>query len=319
MAGLIETMALAGGMVGVWVWAAVAVMLPALATRRPALVRGAASARLWLYAPLWVPALMLGAALLPGIVGSVTGHGDHCLEHVTHHHLCLIHPPHVAHTWSLWGLALLPWLGASVMVGRHLGALKGALASTRTLVGVSRALGDDSKVRVVETGEAVAFSVGLLRPVVVVSRGLVEALSEAELRVVLAHERAHCARRDTLWALADQCVAWLLPARARQVLLDAIELGREQACDARAANEEGRVQVAATLLKVARLKLATPAVGLSLGASSLELRVERLLAQNEPARQTHPVGVWLAVLVIMGLGAGPFHGLMERVIALALH
>ena len=53
-------------------------------------------------------------------------------------------------------------------------------------------------VQVVSTDEVLCFCIGLLRPRIVVSTGLVELLDQAELDAVLAHEASHQRRRDPL-------------------------------------------------------------------------------------------------------------------------
>jgi Zn-dependent protease with chaperone function len=55
---------------------------------------------------------------------------------------------------------------------------------------------------VIDRAEPLAFSVGLLRPRIVLSRGLVEQVSASELDAILAHEAAHCRARDNLGLLA---------------------------------------------------------------------------------------------------------------------
>jgi len=317
---LLEMIALSGGAAALLVWVVVVVCVPRLAAHQSALMRGELKARIWLYAPIWVPAALVVSALLPGVLGALTGSGDHCVGHgALHHHLCLFHPPQMAHVSIGWALAFLPALAAMTLMARQMWRFWSARAWTRALVGSSQPLGEGACVRVVEEPDALAFTVGALRPVVVVSRGLVDQLSDDELRVVLAHERAHRERRDTLWALLDRIAGSLLPAEMRGVLLAEIELAREQACDARAARKAGRVQVAATLLRVARMGLTSPRAGLSVGASSLELRVHTLLADEARASAVAKIWPWLSAVVVVGLGAGPFHKMMERLIALVLH
>ena len=53
-------------------------------------------------------------------------------------------------------------------------------------------------VQVVSTDEVLCFCIGLLRPRIVVSTGLVNLLDRAELDAVLAHEASHQRRRDPL-------------------------------------------------------------------------------------------------------------------------
>lgn len=58
------------------------------------------------------------------------------------------------------------------------------------------------RLTVIDRAEPLAFSVGLLRPRIVVSRGLVEQVSASELDAILAHEEAHSRNRDNLGLLA---------------------------------------------------------------------------------------------------------------------
>ena len=52
--------------------------------------------------------------------------------------------------------------------------------------------------QVVASDEVLCFCIGLLRPRIVVSTGLVELLDQAELEAVLAHEASHQRRRDPM-------------------------------------------------------------------------------------------------------------------------
>jgi hypothetical protein len=116
------------------------------------------------------------------------------------------------------GLVLLAVLAAeAVIVLRFAAALGREAVRTRRF---TRALGGEerrlhgARVRVVASGAPRAFCAGLLRPRVYVSRGLLAALSPAQLRSVIAHERRHATRRDPLrCALAGAlCEAlWFVP------------------------------------------------------------------------------------------------------------
>jgi Zn-dependent protease with chaperone function len=58
--------------------------------------------------------------------------------------------------------------------------------------------GDLEGLVVIEDERSTAFCVGLFRPSVVVSTGLLEHLGEPALRAVVGHELSHLARRDPL-------------------------------------------------------------------------------------------------------------------------
>ena len=78
--------------------------------------------------------------------------------------------------------------------------------------GEERALRDHlgivpSSVRLLPFEGSVAFTTGLVRPVTVVSDGLMRALAPKERSAVVAHERAHASRRHTAALLAARIIA----------------------------------------------------------------------------------------------------------------
>jgi TonB family protein len=89
---------------------------------------------------------------------------------------------------------------------------------------VGDALGVNARVRILETRHpALLVTWGLFRPVILVPQGA-SAWSDERLRVVLAHEMAHLARRDWLVQLVAECLRavywfnplfWLACARLR--------------------------------------------------------------------------------------------------------
>jgi Zn-dependent protease with chaperone function len=97
----------------------------------------------------------------------------------------------------LMGLALL---GGAVLLVTARAAWRQVRATrrmTRSLP-VIRRLPGHPNVLLVDADAPVAFCAGWLRPRVYVSTGVLERLSERELRAVLAHERQHWALRDPL-------------------------------------------------------------------------------------------------------------------------
>jgi hypothetical protein len=113
-------------------------------------------------------------------------------------------------------------------------------------------LGIAAAVDVVATAEAFAVTHGLLRPRILLSTGLVEALDGAELTAVLVHERHHLQRRDPLRLLAARVLAgygWYLPLLAWWAQRLAVR--RELAADRAATTSTGVAAVAGALLKLA--------------------------------------------------------------------
>jgi Zn-dependent protease with chaperone function len=109
------------------------------------------------------------------------------------------------------------------------------------------------RVVLLDASEPFCFAFGALAPRVAVSRGLVEGVSQAELRAVLHHERYHVVNRDPLKASLAQTLSatfFFLPALGslRMQYLGA----RELSADRYAARICGRPPLAGALLKVVR-------------------------------------------------------------------
>ena len=80
-------------------------------------------ARAWLYAPLWIPSILLTASLVPGGIGALAEYADHCQLHGGNaHNLCVIHPPHpVERGWPMlvsWGPPLLLTTSLAILMAR---------------------------------------------------------------------------------------------------------------------------------------------------------------------------------------------------------
>ncbi|MEF8773647.1 MAG: M48 family metalloprotease [Halobacteriales archaeon] len=117
-------------------------------------------------------------------------------------------------------------------------------------------------VRTTDSGDAVSYVVGRRSaPTVVVSRGVLEQLSDDELSAVLAHEVGHLANRDT--GVVDVALVPLLAAerwqfddggpfgvvyRFAQVALALLTRGRELAADTAAARLTGSPEALASAL-----------------------------------------------------------------------
>lgn len=277
-------------------------------------------AAVWLYAPFWAPLVVTGSAMASGVPATLLSGADHCGTHATHHHhLCVLHPPHASGAWGVALLVTAVAVPAMWLLGRALARVRRdeALARALTSIATPSGLGDD--VRVVESGEPLAFAVGLSRPRILVSTSLLEQINRRSLEAILAHERAHASRRDTLRAALDRVVATILPARARAALLREADLAREQLCDAVASQRVGdRRLVARSLTEVVRLGLRAPGVGVSAGPAELEARVSELLDPAWAPRfwRLRYLGALLLLCVVSG---GPLHSGFEHMLAQLLH
>jgi Zn-dependent protease with chaperone function len=322
MIGLLETTSLAFVLLAAMVWAVVAVVPPALQSSSLAPAARSARARLWLYAPIWLPTLLVVSSILPGLSAMMFGTGDHCAVHAGHlHHLCPVHPPHMAGhplVVVLIGVVLIPCL---VVVAR---AAVGGVSEWRlgvTLARCSRESAFGCDVRLLDSRELVALTVGVLCPTVVLSTELVHSVPAGTLDVVVAHERAHARRRDGAWALVDSLAASILPRRVRNHWLHELALAREQACDLAAAESGGRggrLRVAAALVEVAKLRLSSPSFGMSVIGTSVETRVRFLLGDSSRSLTWIALPVLCAVVAVV-LGVGPVHHVIEHVSTHLLH
>lgn len=160
------------------------------------------------------------------------------------------------------------------------------------------------RIDVVDSPEVFSFAYGFFSPRIAVSRGLIAALSPAELEAVLAHERYHVRSWDpakVVLARAFPRAAFYLPAlrhlRRRYVA------GRELAADRRAMRACGEPALAGALYKVIRgpawPELAqAAAIG---GPETLDARVEQLETGSEPA--VPPVSAAAKLATAIGLAS----------------
>lgn len=231
-------------------------------------------------------AAMVGtfAAALPSIL-AVLGADDHCLQHLHHAHLCPVHSGEL-HTRILIVGALALALSATALIVWIARTMRGA-----RFVRAARAVGKLSTVDGIDVvalngAPRLLHSVGALRPLVVVSAALIDALSPSSREAVLAHEAAHVRRRDglALWLISVLSVASppIFSAWARGKFIAAVD----EAADEEAAVTVGPLAVATAIVEVARLRSCSPLDGIGLAADggSIEARVARLLTLNPRAR-----------------------------------
>ena len=123
------------------------------------------------------------------------------------------------------------------------------------------------------------FTVGWLRPVVLLPGGMLDSLRESQLMTILAHELAHIKRQDfavnVLQTFLTTCFfyhpgVWWMSAR--------IQDEREHCCDDLAVAATGeRFDYARTLLQLQEAELAAPKLSMALGGGGFRGRVTRLL------------------------------------------
>ena len=137
----------------------------------------------------------------------------------------------------------------------------------------------------VDSFTPVVALVGVFAPKLIAARTVVEACDRRELANIVAHERGHLHSRDNLkrWLMASapDALRW---TPAHDAILNAWDDAAEDAADdqATAGEETARVDLAALLVKVARLStrssLTAATVSPFIERDRLERRVRRLLS-----------------------------------------
>jgi hypothetical protein len=266
-------------------------------------------------APAVLPAVALALVLAPGFAGAFGFAPDHCLAHGDHVHLCFAHP-HAALT-----LPLAAWLAlcasafavAAVRRTRRLADWRREIASFRRLA--PQRIAPD--VRLIPSERPISVTVGLLRPEIWISTGLRAQLGADGLDAVIAHERAHRRRRDSLRRVLAHVLSRVQWPSVRRELLAELSLASEQACDEAAARAVGdRLQVAETLVAVERIVSRAPAfehpAWASFGGGELAARVHQLV--DAPGAEPERVSAWLwfAAAVSVCALSEPLHHATEH-------
>jgi len=145
---------------------------------------------------------------------------------------------------------------------------------------------------------------------VVVTTGMLRALTPDERDVLLAHERAHLAGRHHLFLAAAQLAGWCHPALA--AVAPQVSFAAERAADEAAALAAGDRTLAATAvghaaLATTRTRTDLPSIAPSAVTGPVPARVKALLAHTPTRRRLAPV--LLVVVVLIGLaGASALAG-----------
>ena len=251
-------------------WLTAAALYPAwaaLARRRLGLARWAL---LIAVAPWFVGAALAAAALVPGDPHLDQLFGCHCATSMPGWlHLCPVHPGEATLMVPAALLALIA-------------LLPGRLRALAALAAEPRGMGGGAEPMVLDLPRRTAFLLGWRRPTLVVDRQLWSALSPAEQRAVIAHERAHLARRDPLVLMALSALVSVGPRASGVALMRAWLARAEVSADADAASALGDpVAVAEALLRCARLESGAT-LRLAWTGGGVEGRVRALLDAAAP-------------------------------------
>jgi Zn-dependent protease with chaperone function len=206
---------------------------------------------------------------------------------------------------SLTTLAVLAVAVLGAAVARGVTAWSRAQRRARDWLRVSRplALTDiGMPAYAIDTDAPVMALVGVLRPRLLITRPVLEALTDEELRASVAHELGHQRAWDNLKRLAMRAAPDLLFATGAAHLLERRWAAAAERVADRRAGDSGRERcaLASALVKVARLTppvnpVADPISALVDGGD-ITARVESLL-DDAPCAATRRPGRWLALAI----------------------
>jgi Zn-dependent protease with chaperone function len=278
--------------------------------------------------PLAIGVLVVAIAFAPSVLDALGLVADHCAHHGGHaFHLCFVHghPPDVSALVLGSSVILSLWFLAAG--SDEFSQLRQARSWGKTLLKLGRY---DKSIGAWElaTERPIAAAIGLFHPKVCVSGHLRELLSEQQFQAVLAHERTHVRRRDSLLKLVVRLCSLLHFPWVRTRLVEELDLSCEQSCDEAAADAVGnRLTVAEAILAVERacttgqtskksMEHEPPAAALSFGAHGLERRVKSMLdgAWERPRWLSITVGA-AAVLGAIAVSYNLLHHTAETLLS----
>jgi len=227
-------------------------------------------------------------------------------------------------------------LGAAALLAtagvRGVRAWRRAVGRTRVWMQTARPLalaGTRIPVSEIDVDAPMMALVGVLRPRLVVTRGLVAALTDEELAASVAHEVGHSRARDNLTRLLMRAAPDLLTSTAAARAIERRWVSAaEHRADRIAANDgaAARCALASALVKVARL---TPAVtpiaepiSTLIDGGEIASRVERLLADATPSARRRSAFGWTALAlgaVATGVAYAPALRFVHSVTELLVH
>ena len=227
---------------------------------------------------------------------------------------------------ALWGMGLLRAARALARSVRYSRLCRRAGCETSLP-------GEVAAVTAIETAQPVVALIGILRPKLVISRSVIDALSPEQLRVVLDHEHAHRRAHDNLKRLLVAAAPGLLPRLHKFAALERAwrRMAEWAADDESAADDALRsTALAAALVRVARLgappRLNQVTASFCGDADELAGRVERLLHPPVLAPERPPqtwiltaaasvtVAASLAGVLLTPESLASAHQLFERVV-----
>ncbi|MBT3152485.1 M56 family metallopeptidase [Streptomyces sp. CHD11] len=203
--------------------------------------------------------------------------------------------------WGITALAVVAGAPVGVFAFHALRA-RGARNRHRTVLDMIGRRTPALRATVIEHPATAAYCLPGRHPRIVVSRGAVERLSDAELGAVVEHERAHIAGRHHLVLAAVHGFATVFgPLPLARHLLRQMPLLLEMAADDRALRRYPHGVLAAALIEIASGQPA-PLGALSAAGPTAVVRLQRIL---RPGPAAHPAARWVTLAVSAALPVLP--------------
>jgi hypothetical protein len=255
----------------------------------------------------------LASLLIPDVLIPDHCHGAACGSHV---------PAVRGGSWASGALAAFGGLTLLVAVAATVALILHAYGRVRMVRRLTRLTDSAGAFRVVESGGTLACCIGLWRTEVLISRGVLNKLDDAELAAVLAHERAHAMRHDNLQGFVLHTVTRPWPSVIRERIRQDHASDAEQACDRVAERVTGSRGTVASAIHAlaATLPRTEPNRAVAFGSADPAARLAALEQPRQAARQAVHAMAGVAVLVLLGAlltGAltGFSHWFMEWLVA----
>lgn len=175
---------------------------------------------------------------------------------------------------------------------------------------------EPARIRIFRSMRPDAFTIGLLRPKICLSVGLLETMTETEVQAVLHHEHAHVTVRDPLRLAAVRVLSdflWFLPIT--RILAETFSRMAELRADETAVSAgDNSLELASAIVKTAGGSSTGPRLAPTLGGLAfVEQRVMRLLGREQriPARIPWGPGLTsgLMIAAVLVLLIGPQVGI----------
>ena len=226
--------------------------------------------------PVAASLLAMLALLLPALFKLAGLIDDHCLEHGLHHpHFCLRHLP----AFDASPLALIVLVAGALSMAGLVRVVLVQFRQARLTKAIARIAPTDRHLIRTDSELPRAFLVGIRKPRIVLTQGLLRKLTPAERRAVVGHEIAHARAGDLARRLMLVLLASLhLPQTRRRLLRHWNQAAEERADDTVAARGQG-LDLASALVKILRDKRpGSSAHAHSMGADSADVarRIRRL-------------------------------------------